>query len=273
VIEKSGESHLSESIVAIRHATVYRDRHPVLHDFSLEIARGCSMVILGPNGSGKSSLMKIFSRELYPVMGPGVSVRLFGQENWNVRDLRCQLGLVSADLHHDYWGMTPGMDVVLSGFFSSVDLYAHHVISHFQRAKSYAMMERFGVDALSDQPFAQMSTGEQRRMLLARALVHEPSTLLLDEPTSGLDVAACFQYLEMLRQFIRDGGTVILVTHHIHEIPPEIDRVALLKDGRIQDDGPKGRVLNEHSLSAVFGVPLELLHRDGWFQVIPKKAV
>jgi iron complex transport system ATP-binding protein len=153
----------------------------------------------------------------------------------------------------EYWGMTPGMEVVLSGFFSSVELYDHQAISHFQRAQSYTMMERLGVGLLSEKPFAQMSTGEQRRMLLARALVHEPSTLLLDEPTSGLDVSACFQYLEILRQFIREGGTVILVTHHIHEIPPEIDRVVLLKDGRIQDDGPKEEVLNEHSLSALFG--------------------
>ena len=169
--------------------------------------------------------------------------------------------------------MTPGMEVVLSGFFSSVDLYDHQVISHFHRAQSYAMMERLGVDSLSEQPFAQMSTGEQRRVLLARALVHDPSTLLLDEPTTGLDVAACFQYLEILRDFIREGRTVILVTHHIHEIPPEIDRVVLLKDGAIQDDGPKGEVLNEHSLSALFGRPIELLHRHGWFQVVPAKAV
>jgi iron complex transport system ATP-binding protein len=261
------------ALVDIRHATVYRDTQPVLHDFSLEIAQGCSTVILGPNGSGKSTLMKLFSRELYPAIRHGGSVRLFGQENWNVWDLRQQLGMVSADLHHEYWGMTPGMEVVLSGFFSSVELYDHQAISHFQRAQSYTMMERLGVGLLSEKPFAQMSTGEQRRMLLARALVHEPSTLLLDEPTSGLDVSACFQYLEILRQFIREGGTVILVTHHIHEIPPEIDRVVLLKDGRIQDDGPKEEVLNEHSLSALFGAPLELLYRQGWFQVVPTKVV
>ena len=261
------------ALLDIRHATVYRGSTPVLHDLSLVIENGCSAVILGPNGSGKSTLMKVFSSELYPVVGQGVSVRLFGQENWNVWDLRSQLGIVSADLHHDYWGSTPGMEVVLSGFFSSVDLYDHQAISHFQRAQSYTMMERLGVASLRDQPFAQMSTGEQRRTLLARALVHDPSTLLLDEPTTGLDVSACFQYLEILRQFIREGRTVILVTHHIHEIPPEIDRVVLLKEGRIRADGPKEEVLNEHSLSALFGAPVELLHRHGWFQVVPAKTV
>ncbi len=261
------------ALIDIRHATVYRGTELVLHDFSLEIAKGCSTVILGPNGSGKSTLIKLFSRELYPVLGKMGFARVFGQDQWNVWDLRRQLGIVSADLHHEYWGMTRGMEVVVSGFFSSVDLYDHQSISHFHRAQSYAMMERLGVDSLSEQPFAQMSTGEQRLVLLARALVHEPSTLLLDEPTTGLDVSACFQYLEILRDFIREGRTVILVTHHIHEIPPEIDRVVLLKNGAIQDDGPKSDVLNEHSLLALFGTPIELLHRHGWFQVVPAKAV
>ncbi len=264
---------VGESLIDIRHATVYRETQCVLKDISLSIPIGCSTVILGPNGSGKSTFIKLLTQELYPVVKEKTSIRLFDQETWNVWDLRRQLGMVSADLHQDYWGATPGLEVVLSGFFSSIALYDHQAISLYQRARSYEVMERLGVASLKDQPFAQMSTGEQRRMLLARALVHEPRTLILDEPTTGLDVSACFQYLEILRQFMREGGTVILVTHHIHEIPPEIDRVVLLKDGCIQDDGPKREVLNEHSLSALFGAQVELLHRHGWFQVVPAKTV
>lgn len=263
------EEPLSDPLIDIRNATVYRDTRPVLHDFSLEVTQGCSTAILGPNGSGKSTLMKLFSRDIYPVIGKGGSVGLFGQENWNVWELRSQLGIVSADLHHDYWVPTPGLEVVLSGFFSSIALYNHQSLGHYHRARSYEVMERLGVAHLCEQPFATMSTGEQRRLLLARALVHEPRTLILDEPTTGLDVAACFQYLDILRQFIREGGTVILVTHHIHEIPPEINRVILLKEGRIQNDGPKGEVLHGQSLSALFDSPVELLHRHGWLQVVP----
>ncbi len=268
-MRESVEEFASAPIVDIRHATVCRGEQPVLHNCSLKIDRGCSTVILGPNGAGKSTLIKLLSRELYPVITPGVVVRLFGKASWNIWSLRRQLGIVSADLHHEYWRMTSGIDVVLSGFFSSVDLYDHQVISHFQRAQSYAMMEQLGVASCAEQPFSQSSTGEQRRMLLARALVHEPSTLILDEPTTGLDVSACFQYLEIIRGFMREGGTVILVTHHIHEIPPEMNQVVLLQEGRIQNDGPKGEVLNAHSLSMLFNTPIELLHRRGWFQVIP----
>ncbi|MEX0829027.1 MAG: ATP-binding cassette domain-containing protein [Nitrospirales bacterium] len=260
---------VEESLVDIRHATVYRESHCVLTDVSFSIPMGCSTVILGPNGSGKSTFIKLLTRELYPVVKEKTSIRLLGQETWNVWDLRRQLGLVSADLHHDYWGATSGWDVVLSGFFSSIDLYHHQAISLYQRARSYAVMERLGVASLKDQPYARMSTGEQRRMLLARAFVHEPRILILDEPTTGLDVLACFQYLEIIRQFMQEGGTVILVTHHIHEIPPEIDRVILMKNGRIQDEGSKREVLSEQSLSALFGTPVELLCRHGWLQVVP----
>ncbi|MDH5429290.1 MAG: ATP-binding cassette domain-containing protein [Nitrospirota bacterium] len=267
------EEHLGESLVEIRHATVYREMQCVLKDLSLCIPLGCSTVILGPNGSGKSTFMKLLTRELYPVAKETAAIRLLGRETWNVWDLRRQLGMVSADLHHDYLGETPGLEVVLSAFFSSISLYDHHAISHYQRAKSYEVMDRLGVASLQDQPFAHMSTGEQRRILLARALVHEPRILILDEPTTGLDVSACFQYLEILRQFIREGGTVILVTHHLHEIPPEIDRVVLLNDGHIQADGPKREVLNAPSLSALFGTPVELLQRYGWFQVVPAASV
>ena len=264
---------VGESLVDIRHATVYRKTQCVLKDITLSIPVGSSTVILGPNGSGKSTFIKLLTRELYPVAKEQTSIRLLGKATWNVWDLRRQLGLVSADLHHDNWGMTTGLEVVLSGFFSSIALYDHQAISLFQRARSYEIMERLGVALLKDQPYAHISTGEQRRVLLARALVHEPRTLILDEPTTGLDVSACFQYLEILRRFIRAGGTVILVTHHIHEIPPEIDRVILLKEGRIQDNGPKGEVLNEQSLSILFGAPVELLHRHGWFQVVPSETV
>ncbi len=267
------EERVEGVLVDIRHATVYRDTHCVLKNLSLRIPIGCSTVILGPNGSGKSTLMKLLTRELYPIATAQTSIQLLGQRTWNVWDLRRQLGMVSADLHHDYLGDTPGLDVVLSGFFSSNALYDHHAISHYQRARSYEVMERLGVASLQDQPFSHLSTGEQRRMLLARALVHDPRILILDEPTTGLDVSACFHYLAILREFMHEGGTVILVTHHLHEIPPEIDRVVLLNDGRIQADGPKHDVLNAHSASDLFGTPVELLLRHGWFQVFPVESV
>ena len=256
-------------LIDMCHATVFRGPRPVLHDLSLVIPQGCSTVILGPNGCGKSTLLKVFSRELYPVVGLDQYVRLMGHETWNVWELRTQMGIVSADLQQAYPERTPGLEIILSGFFSSLDIYDHHAVSVPQRTRSHEMMKKLGIAHLRDRPFGEMSTGEQRRTLLGRALVHQPHTLMLDEPTTGMDVHACFQYLEIVRRFICEGGTVILVTHHVHEIPPEVGRVVLLKHGRIMEDGSKRDILNSQNLSVLFDTPVELLLNQGWFQVIP----
>ncbi len=114
-----------------------------------------------------------------------------------------------------------------------------------------------------------MSTGEQRRCLLGRVLVHEPTALVLDEPTSGLDLTATFHYLDLVRNYVRKGNTLLLVTHHIHEIPPEVERVVLLKQGKILQDGDKHAVLTETNLSQLFDCPVSLAQANGWYQALP----
>jgi iron complex transport system ATP-binding protein len=172
-------------------------------------------------------------------------------------------------LQGEYPGYTKGLDVVLSGFFASFDLYDHHQVSQEQRAQSFEVMKTVGVEHLTTRLFREMSLGEQRRLLLARALVHDPSFLILDEPTTGLDVQGGFQYLTCIRAYMRLGHTVILVTHHLHEIPPEIGRVVLLKDGQVVGDGPKPDLLTAERLSSLFQTPLQVFERDGWYQVLP----
>lgn len=192
-----------------------------------------------------------------------------GQDIWNVWDLRGQLGMLSAELQGEYPGYARGLEVVLSGFFASFDLYDHHDVSLCQRSKSYEVMKTVGVEHLHERPFGEMSIGEQRRVLLGRALVHNPTALILDEPTTGLDIQGCFRYLDSMRACMQQGNTVILVTHHLHEIPPEIDRVVFLKQGRVVGDGSKTDLLTAEQLSRLFETPLQVLERDGWYQVIP----
>jgi iron complex transport system ATP-binding protein len=136
-------------------------------------------------------------------------------------------------------------------------------------ARATQLMEQLGVADLRDRRFATMSTGEQRRFLLGRALVHEPTALVLDEPTSGLDVKACFQYLDLVRGLIRTGTTIILVTHHLHEIPPEVSRVILLKGGEVLADGAKAEVLTSANLSRLFDTPIAVIGANGFYQVVP----
>jgi iron complex transport system ATP-binding protein len=258
-----------QNIIELKHVVAYRGQTRVFNDLSLAIPQGCHTVILGPNGAGKTTFLKLLTRDIYPVRREGSYVRLFGRERWNVLELRRRFGLVSYDLQREYVGHARGINVILAGYYASLDTWGYQQFGAEHIARAQRIMERLGVAELGDRPFATMSTGEQRRFLLGRALVHDPEALVLDEPTSGLDVKACFQYLDIVRGLMRAGKTVILVTHHIHEIPPEISRAVLLKGGEVLADGAKAEILTSANLSRLFEAPLEVVRANGFYQVVP----
>ena len=256
-------------LAEILNATVFRGDTRVFRSFNLRLDQGQNTAILGPNGSGKSTLLKLLTRELYPVVEPGAKIRILGEERVNVWALRSRLGIVSSDLQQNYAAYIRTIEVVLSGFFASVGIWNHHQLSDDQVERSRAVLSEIGIGDLADRPFGQLSTGQQRRVLLARALVTEPANLVLDEPTSGLDLTATFRYLDTLRHLMSSGRTIVLVTHHIHELPPEIERVVLLKEGEVFADGPKASILNAQNLSTLFDAPVGLIQSNGWYQAVP----
>jgi len=265
-------SSQARPVLDIQHATVYRGDTCVFSDFSFILQAREHAVILGPNGAGKSTLLKLLSGEVLPVPSDRTRVRLFGEDQWNVWDVRKRLGLVSHDLQHEYLGAVSGIKIVLSGYHASIGIYEHQHYSYGQLVRAGEILEELGIARLKDRRFMAMSAGEQRRCLLGRALVHDPSVIVLDEPTSGLDLNACFHYLDLLREQIRKGKTVLLVTHHIHEIPPEMERVLLLKEGRILADGAKERLLTDGHVSNLFDRPITLVRAHGWYQALPAKS-
>ena len=256
-------------ILDIQHATVYRGDTCVFSDFSFVLQECEHAVILGPNGAGKSTLLKLLAGGVHPVPMEETHVRIFGEEGGNVWDARKRLGLVSHDLQRDYLICAEGVNVVLSGFYASNDTYAYQEFSEAQRVRAQDVMKELGIESLDGRRFGHLSTGEQRRFLLGRALVHDPPVLVLDEPTSGLDLKACFQYLDLLRAQIRKGKTALLVTHHVHEIPPEVERVVLLKGGSIIADGHKSDLLTDQRISDLFDCPVKLAQANGWYQALP----
>ncbi|MBM4256866.1 MAG: ATP-binding cassette domain-containing protein [Deltaproteobacteria bacterium] len=257
------------NLIEIKNATVYRGQHCVFDRFSLTIPQHCNTAILGPNGAGKSTLLKLLFRELYPVYQEDSSIHILGQEQWNVWDLRAHLGIVSHDLQQQYLGTVIGRNVILSGLYSSVDTpFLHHVTAE-ERQRALQVMYTLGITELQNRMFGEMSTGEQRRFLLGRALINDPDTLVLDEPTSGLDLKACFYYLDTIRSLMQRGKVVILVTHHIHEIPPEITRVILLKSGAVLADGDKSAMLTENTLNRLFDTRIRLAQANGFYQALP----
>ena len=256
-------------LIEIERATVYRGDTCVLTDFSLSLYEGEHVAILGPNGAGKSTFLKLLAGEVHPLPKDETHIRLFGEERWNVWDVRKRLGMVSHDLQHQYMENVIGLKVVLSGYYASIGTYKHQDFSYAQMARAHAVLEELGIGFLTERKFSEMSTGEQRRCLLGRALVHDPTALVLDEPTSGLDLTATFHYLDLVRAHMKKGKTVLLVTHHIHEIPPEITRVVFLQGGRIIQDGEKQSVLTEANLSKLFDCPVALAQANGWYQALP----
>jgi len=248
----------------------------VLDRLTLTIQRGEHVAIVGPNGAGKSSLIRLLTLEDYPLATDADEppLRLFGQVRWDAAALRSRMGIVSADVHDRFtdgpWvAQVPGLEVVLSGFFASRGVFQHHEITEAMRERARDALIRTGALHLATARLDRLSTGEARRVLIARALVHAPEALVLDEPTTGLDVVARHRFMEQVRQVAREGTTVLLVTQHIDEIFPEVRRVIVLAEGRLIDDGPKDEVLRGPALAAAFGGPLRVTCEEGYYYVRP----
>lgn len=254
-------------LIELDRACVIRGQVRVLHDLSLRIAQGQHTALLGPNGCGKSSFIKLITRELYPLAHAdgSVAVRVLGQNRCQVDRLRSQLGIVTGDLSSNLADM-PGLTVeeaVLSGFFASFVVPAFREVSADMRARVRETLSLTGALPLLNRGYAELSAGETRRVLIARALVNRPQALLLDEPSTGLDLVARQHLIATMRALAAQGITLVLVTHHIEEVIPEIERVVLLRGGRIAADGTRAELLRDGPLSEVFGGPIQVVEHDG----------
>jgi iron complex transport system ATP-binding protein len=258
-------------LVEIRNATIWRGTTRVFEKLDLTIRQHERVAIVGPNGSGKTTLLKAINRELYPVARDSTVFRILGRDRWNVWELRKHIGIVSQDLQQRYTPATTALEVVVSGFYSSIGVHGLLAsrVTTSQLASARATLDELGIGDLAGTPLREMSTGQQRRCILARALVHKPQTLVLDEPTAGLDFAASFDYLGRVRQLAASGRDIVIVTHHLNEIPPEVDRVILLQEGNVVADGPKGEVLTEEQLTDVYGVRVRVAFINDYYLAYP----
>jgi len=254
-------------LLELRNICVMRGQTAALDDFSLRIGADEHVAILGPNGCGKSTLIKTITRECYPVVREDSGIKILGEESWDVFSLRARLGIVSNDLMASVTGEANGRDVVLSGFFSSISIFSNHTVDPRQRQLADAALAQLGISHLAERPVSEMSSGEARRVLIARALVHNPRALLFDEPCNSLDLGAQHTVRQAMRTLANSGIGIILVTHELPDIVPEIQRVVLMSRGRIVADGPKEEMLQVERLSQLFGVKVDLARRDGYYHL------
>jgi len=258
---------ITPALLDFRNLRVMRGQKVALDDFSLSIGAGEHVAILGPNGCGKSTLIRTIARECYPVARDNSSMSILGQETWDVFKLRSALGIVSNDLMLSCTGDASGRDVVLSGFFSSTAIYPNHRVDPSQADLADAALAQLQISHLAERPVCEMSSGEARRVLIARALVHKPRALLFDEPCNSLDLAAQQNLRHTMSALAASGTAIILVTHELADIVPEIQRVVLMSQGRVVADGPKEEILQVELLRKLFGVSVEMARRDGHYHL------
>jgi iron complex transport system ATP-binding protein len=262
----------------LEHVNVARGDAMVLHDVNLRVDAGEHIAILGPNGCGKSTLIKTMTCELYPVVLEGTRVSIFGRERWDLTELKKRLGVVSPELPGKPTLRTTGRDAVLTGFFSSSTLWPNLAVTDAMRERAEEVLELVGAVGIAEKVVGEMSAGEQRRVMIGRALVGSGASLageasggamsqmlLLDEPSNALDLAAQQDLRAMLRRLAQQGTGMLMITHHIADILPEIGRVIQMQDGRIVADGAKEELLRAEVLSELFGAEVRVTERDGYY--------
>ncbi len=262
---------IRQPVLQLVNASVVKGGNTILHRLNLTIHDGEHTAILGPNGAGKSTLVRLLTHHDYAWAvddGEPSPVTVYGTDRWDVLELRAQLGVISADMHQRFVagnsaGTLKAEDVVISGLFATHGFLHADQITDVTRLRAMHALERAGAVHLAHKMMDEMSTGEARRVLIARALVTNPRALVLDEPTSGLDVVSRHRFLEQVEKIGRAGTTLIFVTHHVEEIVPSVERVVLLKEGRVEFDGPKHEMLTDGKLTEVFGSPVFVSEHDG----------
>ncbi len=250
--------------IELKNVSVLRGERKILNVIDLSIGSDENVALIGPNGSGKSTFIKLITGKIYPSYTGDDSVcRLFGRTQWNIADLRSMLGIVTNELQYDFHSDITGREAVLSGFFSSIGLFNNHKVLPEMEKKAAEMIDFLDVSSLAEKKIETMSSGEAKRFLIARALVNSPKVLVLDEPSNSLDIASVVKFHETMRKICASGTKIVLVTHLVSDIIPEINRFVFLKNGSIFADGSRKDVFTAEKLSALFDMKLNLTEKDG----------
>jgi len=256
-------------LLSIRNASVVRDGKVILSVDEFVVREGEHLAILGPNGAGKSTLIGLLTRDVLPLWADPYPVLFRGQPRIELTEARRLLGVVSSSWQETVRVHLTVREVVLGGRFGSLGVPPHlrAAVTRADEDAADAAIAEIGIASLAERDMMTLSTGEARRALIARSLVHDPAVLVLDEPAAGLDPTAAWHLREAMRHLAEGGRTLVLVTHHVEDIVRQIDRVVLLRDARIVADGPKRDLLTSSALSALFEASFQVEERGGEYRL------
>lgn len=258
----------SAPLFAIHDAVVQRGGHTILEVEDFQLAEGEHVALLGPNGAGKSTFIQLLTREVFPLYREDAAVKFRGQARPLLEDIKSTLGIVSSTMHDQVRVHLPALEIVVGGLYGSLGLPMRAQVPDEYFAQGRAALERLGIGELAERDIMTLSTGQVRRVLVARELIREPSVLVFDEPCTGLDPQGMFYLRETMKTLADEGKNVILVTHYPEDIIPAIKRVLLIKDAKIFADGSKDELLNSDTMSSLFDVPLTVQENDGWYSLL-----
>lgn len=257
-----------EPLLVLHDAVVRREGKEILHIDDFVLQQGENIALIGPNGSGKSTFIQLMTHEVFPLHRDIPPVLFKGRERVTLTETKQCLGVVSSTMQNQMSVHLPALEIVCGGLFGSLGVPWHRSVTEETKQKALDALAFLGVGHLADRDVKTLSSGQARRVLIARALVHDPSVLVFDEPTTALDPEGMYYVRKAMRDLIAAGKSIILVTHYPEDIIPEIDRVVMLKEGAIFADGAKSDLLTSKKMTDLFDVPLRILSQDGYFSLV-----
>ena len=257
-----------KSWASLRNIDVYIDRTKILSNLNLNLNYGENILILGPNGSGKSTFLRLLNRSIYPIASRKSSLKLFNKENINIWEVRKRVGFLFKEMEQRVRNEVGLFDLIASGFSGTFNSRYSNLITNKQKEKIENLIKDWGLDNIINNQFHELSDGQKRRALLARAIVYEPNLLVLDEPFCNLDLKSNCILNKNLNKLINKSINILYVTHNLESILPSTNRVILIKEGEIIKDGDPNEILNSKTLSDLFQMPINVIKQDGYWRSI-----
>ncbi len=261
--------NLNKFIINFENIYASYEISPILKDINLKIKQGEHWGILGSNGSGKSTLIKLISSDLYPNTKYSFKKEIFNKNIYSIFELKKNLGIITNDLHNYfqiYGKFLTAKEVILSGYYSSIGVFKHQDFRKEQHQKALEVLNFLEILELKDKKVHQMSTGQLRRCIIGRALIHDPKAFILDEPTVGLDIKAQNSFIKFIQKLSKKAS-IIFVTHHIEEIFEEISHIALMYNKTIYKQGKKEEILTSKNLSEIFEIEIDLQKENSRYYI------